>query len=127
MEEYQDNVVIEVGFKKDNRNHAFSLCLDTKEFTQALIHDYFVNNEFYERGASLFLIKCLKEGDTFIDVGSHIGYFSLLAASIVGNSGKVYSFEPQVDNFKNLNLTSLACISYFYFIGIIKFIVRYFQ
>ncbi len=103
MEDYQDNFYVQVDFKKENSFYGFGLYLDTKEFTQALIHNYLSHNEFYERDASLFLIKFLNEGDTFIDVGSHIGYFSFFAASIVGNSGKVYSFEPQIDNFNKLN------------------------
>jgi FkbM family methyltransferase len=30
-----------------------------------------------------------------LDIGAHLGYFTLLLADIVGNKGKVYSFEPQ--------------------------------
>jgi protein-L-isoaspartate O-methyltransferase len=45
-----------------------------------------------------FSAKLLKEklsvGDTFIDVGANIGYFSALAASIVSSEGSVYTFEP---------------------------------
>jgi FkbM family methyltransferase len=36
----------------------------------------------------------LKAGDTFVDVGANIGYYSLLAARIVGDTGKVVAFEP---------------------------------
>jgi FkbM family methyltransferase len=40
-----------------------------------------------------FIMDHLKPGHTFLDIGSNIGYFSLLAAS-VGKS-RVVSFEPQ--------------------------------
>ena len=43
----------------------------------------------YERATQLFLCKVLRRGDTFVDVGAHIGYFSMLAAAVVGESGKV--------------------------------------
>lgn len=37
----------------------------------------------------------LKPGDTFVDVGANWGYFSLLAACLVGNSGRVIALEPE--------------------------------
>jgi FkbM family methyltransferase len=36
----------------------------------------------------------LSEGSVFLDVGAHIGYFSLKAAIKVGKTGRVVSFEP---------------------------------
>jgi len=36
-------------------------------------------------------------GDVFIDIGANIGYFSLLASKIVGDSGRVIAFEPLPD------------------------------
>jgi FkbM family methyltransferase len=44
----------------------------------------------------------LKKGDCFIDIGAHIGYFSLVAGRLVGSEGKVYAFEPEPDNFTQL-------------------------
>lgn len=40
----------------------------------------------------------LRPGAVFVDVGANIGYFTLLAASLVGNEGKVIAFEPHPDN-----------------------------
>lgn len=37
----------------------------------------------------------LKPGDTFLDIGSNFGYYSLLAATLVGRRGAVHAFEPQ--------------------------------
>ena len=39
------------------------------------------------------LIRELRPGDTFVDVGAHYGYFSLLAARLVGDGGHVFAFE----------------------------------
>jgi FkbM family methyltransferase len=36
----------------------------------------------------------LKPGDVMYDVGANVGFFSLLAARLVGPSGKVVAFEP---------------------------------
>jgi FkbM family methyltransferase len=36
----------------------------------------------------------LKPGDTAIDVGAHIGFFTMQMAAAVGATGRVYAFEP---------------------------------
>lgn len=41
-----------------------------------------------------FLLRELAEGMTFFDVGACLGYYSLLAAGLVGPKGAVHSFEP---------------------------------
>lgn len=41
-----------------------------------------------------FICQCLSPGDTFLDVGAWIGFYSLLASQLVGASGRVYAFEP---------------------------------
>lgn len=46
-----------------------------------------------------YLIKNLAEGDTFLDIGAHFGYFTLLAAHLVGNIGKVHGIEPAKGTF----------------------------
>ena len=37
-----------------------------------------------------------------MDIGTHIGYYSLLAAKLMENSGKVYAFEPEPYNYNIL-------------------------
>ena len=38
--------------------------------------------------------RLLRPGDAFIDVGSNVGYFSVVGAEIVGQQGEVHAFEP---------------------------------
>ncbi len=47
-------------------------------------------------------------GGTFLDVGAHAGYFSLIAADRVGHTGRVYAIEPNPRTFSALqtNLTA---------------------
>jgi len=52
---------------------------------------------------SKYLINTLKSGDTFIDVGAHFGYYSILASRLVGVVGKVIAFEPSNLAFELLN------------------------
>jgi FkbM family methyltransferase len=44
----------------------------------------------------------LKPGDTFLDVGANVGYFTLLGASRVGPLGRVYAFEPSIQALPSL-------------------------
>jgi FkbM family methyltransferase len=56
----------------------------------------------YERRLVRFLRRTLRDGDTFIDGGAHVGYFSLIAASLVGDDGHVVSIEADPANFARL-------------------------
>lgn len=47
---------------------------------------------------SKHLIQTVKEGDQFLDIGAHIGYFSLLFSALNGN-GKILSFEASPKTF----------------------------
>jgi FkbM family methyltransferase len=47
-----------------------------------------------EEDVNDLVLSCLKEGDVFIDVGANIGYYSVMAGKIVGESGQVISIEP---------------------------------
>ena len=62
----------------------------------------------------------VKEGDFVIDLGAHIGYFTLIFSELVGKNGRVFAFEPNpknfsllkknvlVNNFKNIELVQKA-------------------
>ena len=40
----------------------------------------------------------VKRGCTVVDIGAHIGYYTLLSAKLVGPEGKVFAFEPNPEN-----------------------------
>jgi FkbM family methyltransferase len=48
----------------------------------------------YEPATGAVIAELLKPGQTFVDVGANAGYFALLASRTVGESGRVYAFEP---------------------------------
>lgn len=60
-------------------------------------------NGFVETDVTIYLIQYLNEGETFIDVGAHFGFYSLLASNLVGNNGQVISFEPTTSTFNQLS------------------------
>ena len=45
----------------------------------------------------------LKPGDTYIDVGANLGYHTLHASAIVGETGSVIAFEPHPDTYRLLS------------------------
>ena len=55
-------------------------------------------NGEHEAWVQDLLCKDLGEGDCFYDVGAHIGFFSLIAARVVGPTGCVTAFEPDPGN-----------------------------
>ena len=62
----------------------------------------------YEPDVRKCLSSLLRAGDTFVDVGAHIGFFSLIASSLVGSQGKVYAFEADATLFQTLHSNALA-------------------
>jgi FkbM family methyltransferase len=55
--------------------------------------------------------RLISPGQTVVDVGANIGYYTLLFSSLVGEHGRVISFEPDPDNAALLhrNLTDNNC------------------
>jgi FkbM family methyltransferase len=52
----------------------------------------------YEQHELAFAKSVLREGDVAIDVGAHIGFFTIELAQAVGARGHVYAFEPLPSN-----------------------------
>jgi len=61
---------------------------------------------FNEESVTYMMLKYLKQGMTFIDVGAYLGYFTLMAFNIVGSEGQVHSFEPTPSIFRALSLNT---------------------
>jgi len=68
-------------------------------------------NLIHEEGTTNLFKKVVKPGHVVVDLGANIGYFTLLAAKLVGKDGKVFSFEPEPRNFEYLK-TNLALNHY---------------
>lgn len=68
---------------------------DWRQFTP-----HYLSGE-YEETLVRFL-EVIREGDTVLDLGAHIGWFTLHAARAVGPAGWVYAFEPDPVNFRTL-------------------------
>ena len=53
------------------------------------------SNQVYEEDVLQSLLRILKTGDTFVDLGANEGFFSIIASNLVGVNGKVICIEPQ--------------------------------
>jgi FkbM family methyltransferase len=78
----------------------------------------------HEDYSTLFLKNLLQPCMTCLDVGANIGYYALLEALLVGQSGQVYAIEPMPKNvallkqnvalnkFENIKVYPCACGNY---------------
>lgn len=53
----------------------------------------------YEPATTSVFQELVQPGMTVVDAGAHVGYFTLLAAGLVGETGRVYAFEPEPENY----------------------------
>jgi FkbM family methyltransferase len=60
----------------------------------------------YERMTTLFVLRHLPEGGTFVDIGAHFGYFTMLASRLVGPAGRVIAIEamPKTYGYLSANI-----------------------
>jgi FkbM family methyltransferase len=56
----------------------------------------------YERAHTRLFEKWVFPGSIVLDLGAHVGYYTLLSSRLAGDTGKVYSFEPDPRNCRNL-------------------------
>jgi FkbM family methyltransferase len=90
---------------------------------------------FFEEGLSRLILEYLKPGMTFLDIGAHFGYFTLLSSLIVGNSGFIHAFEPTARTFdilksntshlRNVTINNKAVYSKQTYININDYGIRY--
>jgi FkbM family methyltransferase len=69
----------------------------------------------WEPNETHWITKSLAQGDVFVDLGANIGYYTVLAARLVGESGHVYAFEPDPIAFslleRNVRLSGLRNVT----------------
>jgi len=53
----------------------------------------------YEPLTTQLIKDYIKPGDTVVDVGANIGYYTLLFSRLVGDTGAVFAFEPEPTNY----------------------------
>lgn len=74
--------------------------------TSDIIQRYLYLFGVWEPHLTAWLHRRLQPGDTFIDVGANIGYYTLLAAHLTGPTGHVTAIEPSPDFGRILTRTA---------------------
>jgi FkbM family methyltransferase len=64
--------------------------------TGAGVADFWVGT--YESEKAQLLVRHVKPGGTFYDVGANVGFYTLLASRLLGPAGRVLAFEPSPRN-----------------------------
>jgi FkbM family methyltransferase len=72
---------------------------------------HYAVNRIHEETTTALFRRVLRQGDVVLDLGANMGYFTLLAASLVGEEGRVYPFEPEPRNYGCLS-TNIALNNY---------------
>jgi len=80
----------------------YKIVLDRSESHDFQMLKTFESGLIYEPEVSSYIIKNLKLGETFMDIGANNGYYTVLAADLVGPSGKIISIEPNPNAFRRL-------------------------
>lgn len=96
-------------FTKPRMVNVFEQWLILHPDDQVFSNEILSKGVFEEFEISLFS-SFLQKGMIVFDIGANVGYYTLIAAAKVGNSGRVYAFEPDKDNFdiiqKNIALNN---------------------
>ncbi|GAO06970.1 methyltransferase [Streptomyces lydicamycinicus] len=66
-----------------------AMAVDTQDLIQRFVYMF----GLWEPHMTHWLKRRLRPGDTYVDVGANVGYFSLLAAQLVGEQGRVVAIE----------------------------------
>jgi FkbM family methyltransferase len=73
----------------------------TRKVNNFLVHDVYASMVVHED--DIVQRFSPKMGDIVIDVGAAFGFYTILAARMIGQQGKVVAIEPQPDSFEMLN------------------------
>lgn len=83
-------------------DHGFRMQLDPQEWLQI---DMLATGGM-EPETSALIGRLLRPGDTFLDVGAHVGYHALLARQAVGATGRVLALDPQPYNCNKIMINA---------------------
>ena len=93
---------IEIGISDSRPPRTMRLDLDPSYPNELTLLNCIGNGQFYELDISQVLLRVLAEGDAVIDVGANAGFFTILAGTLVGPTGRVLSLEPDPANCARL-------------------------
>lgn len=83
----------------------FSLILDTADVS---VSTPILEQRRWEPFLTQVFRRYIRRGMRVADVGANVGYYTMLAASLVGSEGEVFAFEPNSENCRLLLQSAAA-------------------
>ena len=85
--------------------------VEIRLFPEGEIAGFCAFPNLFEHSELELVARYLKPGMNMVDVGANIGLYSILGSSLVGDSGRVWAFEPSRESYQRLlrNLQLNAC------------------
>lgn len=93
---------VSLGFEAHGEARHLELTLDRSSARERAMIETLEAGAFYLPEVAYFLTNVLQPGDTMVEVGARVGYFSAIAGRVVGPSGAVYAFEPSLEDHDRL-------------------------
>lgn len=81
----------------------YKIYIDTRDRG---IAPHLIMDGFWETWLTQCLAKIVRPGDTCLDIGANVGYFSVLMSALAGDKGRTIAFEPIPAIAKLLRLTA---------------------
>lgn len=67
-----------------------------------VVYPYMARHGLWEPLQTELITRLVRPGQTVMDIGAHIGYYTILLSKLVGADGVVYAFEPAPNNYEYL-------------------------
>jgi FkbM family methyltransferase len=100
-----------IDFKVNGRQFSFDMTYDQDNACDNDLLSEFQSMGICEPEVVCAMERIVREGDTVIDGGANIGFFTIYLAQLVGPSGKVFAIEPGQNNVwkleENVRLNAL--------------------
>jgi FkbM family methyltransferase len=86
--------------------------IEIRLYPEGEVAEFLAFPGLFENEEMQLIAAYLKPGMKMVDVGANIGLYSVLASSIVGDSGRIWAFEPSAESFNRLvrNLRLNGCV-----------------
>ena len=88
------------------RQAPFHLLID--ETRDVYIAPTLARYRLWEPAETALFLRLLRPGDRVVDVGAHVGYFTVLFSRLCGAGGFVHAFEPEPANYRLLRANLLV-------------------
>ena len=79
------------------------------DLSETMSMPYLLTGEIWgERGETELLRSVVRPGETALDIGANVGWYTTLLAELVGPQGRIYAFEPGFKAYRMLEASARA-------------------